>query len=136
MRRIIDDTHFEEVKKAITEVIFKIPADEVSKYDYGTYRSQEYLIKNYIFSRVPNIKFGRDMNTTGIGNNGCYEIIYMDFEHEEEHICGLIHLTNDMYGGTICWVSDYDNNRKCKSRRICGCNPKDEGSVKRLRYAV
>lgn len=134
MRRVIDDTHFEEIKRAITDIIFNIPADEVSEYDYGTYRSQEYLIKRYILSKMPNIKFGQSMNKTSIGNNSCYEIIYMG-DPNEEQICGIIHLTNDMYGGTICWVSDYDNNRKAMSRTILGCNPKCEYDMRVKRYS-
>lgn len=135
MRRVIDDTHYEEVKKAITDVLFKIPADKVSEYSYGTYRSEGYLIKKYIFSRVPNIKFGKDMNTTGIGNNSCYEIIYTDFDKEEEHICGLIHLTDNMFGSTICWVSDYDGERKGMTRKITGCDPKSEFDMRTKRYS-
>ena len=135
MRRVIDDAHYEEVKKAITDIIFKIPADKVSEYSYGIYRSEGYLIKKYILARVTNIKFGKDMNTTGIGNNGCYEIIYIG-NPDEEQICGLIHLTDDMYGNTICWVSDYDEKRKGKTRKIIGCDPKSEYDIRVRRYAI
>ena len=117
MRRVIDDRFYGDVAKDITEIIKKIPRNEVSRHSYGTMRSDRKLIMSYILSKIDNIKFGRDMNTTGIGNNGCYEIICTS-NPSEEQICGLIHLTNDMYGGTICWVSDYDNIRKMPSRTI------------------
>jgi len=134
MRRVIDDTHLERLADMLTEIIFAIPADKVSEYDYGTYRSQSHLIKDFILKHTNNIKFGQSMNKTGIGNNGCYELIYTG-DPLEEQIFGLIHLTNNMYGGTICWISDYDNNIEWKSRTIHGCNPKDERAVARLRYA-
>lgn len=135
MRRVIDDTQLERLAEVLTVLILGIPADKVSEYNYGTYRSKERLIIEYILNYTTNIKLGQSMNKTGIGNNACYELIYTG-DPNEEQVFGIIHLTNDMYGGTICWVSDYDNNRKWKARRICGCNPKDEWSVKRLRYAV
>ena len=119
MRRVIDDRYFDEISKAITDVINKIPAEKVSKYDYGMYRSDRHMIMQYILTNVPDIMFGKSMNTTGIGNNGCYEIICTK-DKTEEQICGLIHLTDDMYGGTICWVSDYDNFRKMSHRTIKG----------------
>ena len=31
---------------------------------------------------------------------------------KEEQICGIIHLTNNMFGYHICWVSDIDRDRK------------------------
>ena len=132
MRRVIDDTHYNEIAKEIYNVVKKIPVDEVSEYDWGMYRAQKRLIMEYILKNVDKIKFGKDMNTTGIGNNGCYEIIYI--EDNEEQICGLIYITNNMYGGQIVWVSDYDNYDRTPSRTIRGCNPNDEYDMKHKRF--
>lgn len=125
MRRVIDDAHYEEVKKMVMDVIFEIQyvADEVSKYEYGTYRAQRDLIMEYILKELNKvIKFGKDMNDTGIGNNACYELIYLG-DPKEEQICGIIHLTNDMFGNIICWVTDYDEERESKECTIRGCRP-------------
>jgi hypothetical protein len=123
MRRVIDDAHYEEVKKMVMDVIFKISAAKVSEYDYGIYRAQRDLIMKYILKKLSKvIKFGKDMNNTGIGNNACYELIYLG-DSKEEQICGIIHLTDDMYGDIICWVTDYDEKRKSKERTIYGCKP-------------
>lgn len=127
MRRVIDDAHYEEVKKMVMDVIFEIQyvADEVSKYEYGTYRAQRDLIMEYILKELNKvIKFGKDMNDTGIGNNACYELIYLG-DPKEEQICGVIHLTNDMFGDIICWVTDYDEERESKECTIRGCEPID-----------
>ena len=125
MRRVIDDAHYEEVKKMVIDTIFEIPADKVSEYDYGMYRAQRDLIMKYILKKLSNvIKFGKDMNDTGIGNNACYELIYLG-DSKEEQICGIIHLTNDMYGNIICWVTDFDEERESITRTIRGCEPID-----------
>ena len=121
MRRVIDDSKYNEVAKIIMEIVQGIPANRVSEYEYGMYRAQSYKIREYILERVNNIKFGKSMNTIGIGNNGCYEIIYTG-NPQEEQICGLIHLTNDMYGSQIVWCSEYDNGKATHGKReIRGC---------------
>ena len=120
MRRVIDDTHYDELAERIMGVVFSMPAAEVSKYDYGMYRAQLDLIMDYILKRVDNLKFGKSMNTTSIGNNACYEIIYTGDEKEEQ-ICGIFHSTNDMYGGQIIWCSMYDNREETHGcRKIKG----------------
>ena len=125
MRRVIDDAHYEEVKKMVMDVIFEIPEEKVSEYDYGTYRAQRDLIMEYILKELGEvIKFGKDMNDTGIGNNACYELIYLG-DPKEQQICGIIHLTSDLYGNIICWVTDYDEERESVERTICGCEPID-----------
>ena len=121
MRRVIDDNNYEVVAKSIMKIVMEIPANEVSEYSYGTYRANAVKIKEYILNRTKNIKFGKSMNTTGIGNNGCYEIIYTGNEQEEE-ICGLIHLTDDMFGSQIVWCSKYDDSTSTHGvRKIKGC---------------
>ena len=117
MRRVIDDKYYEQISKEIMDIINKIERPDVSRYSWGIDRSESGLIIKYILGRIKGVKFGRSMNTTGIGNNECYEIICAR-DKAEEQICGIIHLTNNMYGSTICWVSDYDNNRKTSSRNI------------------
>ena len=135
MRRVIDDSAYKNVANAIMEIVMNIPADEVSEYSYGSYRAESYKIKEYILKRITNIKFGKSMNTTGIGNNGCYEIIYTGNDNEEQ-ICGLIHLTNDMFGSQIVWCSEYDNGSPTHGKRqIRGCNGKNEYDVKHCRFA-
>ena len=123
MRRVIDDKHYETIAQQIADAFLRIDPASVSEYSYGTWRSRGSKIKSKVLEQVPNIKFGRDMNTTGIGNNECYEIIYTG-NKEEEEICGLIHLTDNMYGSTSCWVSDYDNKRSTHGYSIPGREPR------------
>lgn len=122
MRRVIDDTMYEEVSEEIMEYmrLLRCRSSEVSEYSYGTYRALGSLIKEWLLShcKLP-FKFGKNMNTTGIGNNACYEIIYVGNDAEEQ-ICGIIHLTDNMYGSIIAWCSDYDNGRKTFSVTIRG----------------
>lgn len=134
MRRVIDDACYEVKAKEIAKVISSIPADEVSKYDYGTYRAQRSMIIDRILKEVKDIKLGKDMNTTGIGNNWCRELIYIGNENEEQ-VFGVIHSTNDMFGGEIVWVSDYDGNRCKGKRKIHGCNPESKYAVQMFRWA-
>ena len=133
MRRVIDDTVYEVKAMEIAKIICGIPADEVSKYDYGKYRAQRSMIIDKILSEVKNIKLGKDMNTTSFGNNWCKELIYTGNENEEQ-IFGIIHSTDDMYGGQIVWVSDYDGNNRRGKRTIHGCDPNCEYEIKRFRW--
>ena len=119
MRRVIDDTCYESKAEEIAEVIRRISANEVSKYEGGMYRAQCDMIIEKILESVGDIKLGRDMNNTGIGNNWSRELIYTGNENEEQ-IFGIIHCTNDMYGGEIVWVSDYDKGRQRGKRTIRG----------------
>lgn len=134
MRRVIDDACYEVKAKEIAKVISSIPADEVSKYDYGTYRAQRSMIIDRILKEVKDIKLGKDMNTTGIGNNWCKELIYTGNEKEEQ-VFGVIHSTNNMFGSEIVWVSDYDGNCCKGKRKIHGCDPKSKYQVQMFRWA-
>jgi hypothetical protein len=134
MRRVIDDTCYEVKAKEIAKVISSIPADEVSKYDYGTYRAQRSMIIDRILKEIKNIKLGKDMNTTGIGNNWCRELIYTGNEKEEQ-VFGVIHSTNNMFGSEIVWVSDYDGNRCKGKRQIHGCDPNSKYQIQMFRWA-
>lgn len=120
MRRVYDDCMYSLKSEEINEIIWSIEPKEVSEYDYGMRRAQTNLIVKEILNNVSNIKLGKDVNTSGIGNNYCHELIYIG-NPEEEQIFGLIHCTNDMYGGVICWVSDVDESRNTPSRKIVGC---------------
>ena len=131
MRRVYDDKHYEEISEQISKVLFDIPGDEVSEYDYCIYRAQVRLVREYIAKRVP-VKFGRNEHAYGIGNNNSYEIIVTD--GDEEQICGLLHLTKDLYGGVIAWTTDIDEKRKGYRRRIYGCNPKCEYDMRVNRF--
>jgi hypothetical protein len=108
---------YNEVAAVVNGVIQTINPNQVSEYSWGTNRASESLIKSEILNKTCHIKFGRDVNNTGIGNNACYELIYTGNEVEEQ-IVGLFHCTDDMYGGMICWVSDIDDGRSTKSRTI------------------
>ena len=117
MRKVIDDAYYEEISHKINTVLHSIKREDVSKYDNGMMRSQSNLIMDKIIKQISEIKFGNNCNTTGIGNNKKYEIIYTG-DPKEEHICGIIHLTNNMFGYYICWVSDIDENRMSESIKI------------------
>ncbi len=120
MRRVYDDSHFEEIKAKVCDIIREIPADVVSKYDYGIYRAKVGLIREYIEARLP-IRFGRNDHLHGIGNNNAIEMIVCG--DNEEQICGLLHLTDDMFGTVICWVSDIDGERRSESLYVHGTDP-------------
>ena len=117
MRRVIDDTHYEEISHKINTVLHSIKRKDVLEYDNGMERSQSNIIMNKVLKEIPKIKFGNNCNTTGIGNNKEYEIIYTG-DPKEEQICGIIHLTNNMFGYHICWVSDIDRDRKTENIKI------------------
>ena len=131
MRRVFDDKHYAEISEQINKVLFGIPGDEVSEYGNGMYRAKVSLIRNYIAERVP-VKFGRNEHANGIGNNNSIEIIVMD--GDEEQICGLLHMTDDMFGNVIAWTSDIDGKRIGYRRKIYGCDPTSEYDVKLNRF--
>lgn len=115
MRRVYDDKHYEEISARINKIIYSIPTDEVSMYDYGMNRVKVSLVRQYIWERM-NIEFGKNEHAHGIGNNNALEIIVT--EDNEQQVCGLLHLTNDMFGGVYAWVSDIDGERKTPTRHI------------------
>lgn len=117
MRRVYDDDMYNEVAVVVNGVIQTINPNQVSEYSWGINRANDSLIRNEILNRTNYIKFGRNVNNTGIGNNACYELIYTGNDQEEQ-IVGLFHCTDDMCGGQCCWVSDIDGGRKTKSRTI------------------
>lgn len=117
MRRVYDDSMYNEVATVVNGVIQTINPNQVSEYSYGCDRASRSLIKSEILNKTNYIKFGRNVNDTGIGNNACYELIYTGNDQEEQ-IVGLFHCTDDMYGGQICWVSDIDDERSTKARTI------------------
>ena len=128
MRRVIDDEHYLEVSEQIARAINNINPGSVSDYSYSSWRANGNKILNAIKNSVKDIKWGKYMNTTGIGNNASYEIIYLG-NPKEEQICGIIHVTDDMYGSQICWVSDYDGKRSTKSRTIPGREPSTQPTL-------
>ena len=116
MRRVIDDTHYEEVATKINNLIGIIPVRNMTEYHYGSNRVQVHLIKQYLFKHMPEIKFGNVTHANGIGNNNSIECIWKS--DTEEQICALLHLTDDMFGGVYAWVSDIDNVRKTTTYHI------------------
>lgn len=122
MRRVIDDTMYETLAPAITNFVFRIAPEEVSEYSYGMYRASSHKIVKKILGEFKNVMLGKSLNTTGIGNNGQYELIYTGDETEEQ-IFGAIHLTDDMFGSVIVWVSDIDGRNSFQSRKIIGTEP-------------
>ena len=134
MRRVYDDTHYVRIAKELENAFCNLNAEEVSEYSYGTYRAMVSKVKEKLLQKVPNIKYGRVEHANGIGNNNAIEIVYVG-DPNEEQICGLLHLTDDMYGGVIFWVSDIDNNRGITSWTILGCDRKSEYDIKYKRHA-
>ena len=134
MRRVIDDSYYHVAEDKIMFIVRQIPAEQVSKYDWGTYRAQVHLVRKWVEDRLPEFKFGKCKHAHGIGNNNAFEIIYTGNPNEEQ-ICGLFHLTDNMYGGVICWVSDIDETQKTGSRTIRGCNRNDEYDMKYKRFS-
>jgi|GEM_PF-6022411 len=108
MRRVIDDTQFEAARDTFMSAFREIPAADVSKYGYGMYRAEVSEIRTALSKRVPNYMLGQ--KKPDIGNNNAIEIIYTGDEKEQQ-VCGLLHLTDDMFGGVICWVTDIDEQR-------------------------
>lgn len=123
MRRVIDDTMYEDLGYAITEFVATIPAESVSEYSWYDYRASSRKIIEKILRNFDKVKLGKSLNTTGIGNNEQYELIYTG-DPNEEQIFGAIHLTNDMFGGEIVWVSNIDNTDSFRSRKIIGREPR------------
>ena len=119
MRRVYDDENYEDLSEDIMRILDYLSANPsfVQEYDYSMMRSNRSKIKKYIEENVENVKIGRSVNTTGIGNNGAYEVICIGNE-EEEQIFGILHLTNNMFGRHICWMSDIDGGRKYDSIKI------------------
>ena len=117
MRRVYDDTQYDYVSNRIMHIISQINPREVSEYDYGMERVQSTLIQDKIERLCHTFKFHTAPCTYGIGNNEVREIIYAPLNCEEEQICGLLHMTDDMFGGQICWCSDIDGDR-------CTCSVK------------
>ena len=119
MRRVYDDENYIELSEDIMRILGYL-ADcpkVVQEYSYGMMRSSRAKIKQYVLANVDDIKFGRSVNTTGIGNNGAYEVIYTG-NKEEEQIFGVLHLTDNMFSKHICWMSDIDNGREYDAVKI------------------
>ena len=107
MRIVYDDCMMDIYKNKIENFLLDVASinpESVRKND----RVSEKLIREAIIRRFPELKFGRDVNNTGIGNNNCYELIFSD--ENEDIVFGLLHLTDDMFGGVICWLADYYDN--------------------------
>ena len=117
MRRVYDDEKYDDIATQIMRIVDSINPKDVSEYDYGMDRVQTYKVRKYIGDRLGCISFGKNTHAYGIGNNNAIEIVYKANENEEQ-ICGLLHLTDDMYGGCIVWVSDIDEVRSSHSRKI------------------
>lgn len=117
MRRVIDDTMYQEVASQIHKVIQRLNPAYLREYSYGMDRVQISKVYTAIIKDVQHIQLGKNSHAYGIGNNNSYEIIYTG-NPAEEQICGLLHLTDDMFGGVIAWVSDVDGLRKTEMRKL------------------
>ena len=116
MRRVYDDKHLDEAMEKVIplfEFVKKNPS-LFSEYDIGHRSMVVGKIRDYIFDNLDYNGFpcfaGKTEHAYGIGNNNAIEIIYAG--EEEQQICGLLHLTDDMFGGVSAWVSDIDKTRK------------------------
>ena len=112
MRRVYDDSQYVKTSEDIMKLIAGIMPEEVSEYCWGMDRVRPGLIRGYLEARFP-VKFGRNEDTSGIGNNNALQIIVKN--GAEEQICGLLHLTDDMFGGVYAWVSDIDGGRRTQT---------------------
>lgn len=112
MRRVYDDKHLDDAMEKVIP-LFEFVKNNPSLFS-NMKRMQVGKISRYIFDNLDYNGFpcfaGKNEHAYGIGNNNAIEIIYAG--EEEQQICGLLHLTNDMYGGVIAWVSDIDEQRK------------------------
>lgn len=115
MRRVYNDSQYDYISNRIMEIISQIDSRDVSEYDYGMERVRGSLIQEKIERLCNTFKFQKAPCTYGIGNNQVREIIYTPMDCEEEQICGLLHMTDDMFGREICWCSDIDGNRRTNS---------------------
>lgn len=132
MRRVYDNEHLDEVASEIYKILLNLPADEVSEYDYGMYRAKVGKIRQYIADRIP-VKYGQNDHLHGIGNNNAIELIVT--VDGEEQVCGHLHLTNDMFGSVIWWVSDIDGITKTETLTIHGTDPHNTYEMKLKRFA-
>ena len=117
MRRVIDDSMLKKISAHIDAIIWSLDPEDFTEYHWGIDRVQVGLIRDEIVRYTPHIKLGKNTHANGIGNNNAYEIIYTG-NPQEEQICGLLHLTDDMYGGVYVWVSDIDNTTKTETRHM------------------
>jgi len=117
MRRVIDDSKYPVIARQLCDIIRTLNPSELREYSYGIDRVKVSYVRDAILARSYGIKLGKVEHAHGIGNNNAYEIIYTGNPIEEQ-ICGYLHLTDDMYGGVICWVSDYDGSRTTESRKL------------------
>lgn len=131
MRRVIDDTMYEEVANDLENTFScRLRAPSVSEYSWGTYRASVRKVKDALLYLCDSeIKFGSVTHAHGIGNNNAIEIIYIG-NPKEEQICGLVHLIDDMFGGVIFYVTDIDGKRKTGSWIIRGVSEKDPYAAK------
>ena len=117
MRRVIDDAMYPAIAAKVSKAIQAIHPAACREYSMGMDRVRVSIVRDEIVRRVPQIRIGKNEHAYGIGNNNAYEIIYTG-NPTEEQICGLLHLTNDMFGGVYAWVSDVDGSRKTDTRHL------------------
>ena len=123
MRRVYDDTQFEETRNWIDAAFgtLQYHPEKVRKHSYGMNRTEPALVRDAVLRRLNGnknlYKFGNTTHAHGIGNNNATEIIYLG-NPAEEQICGLIHVNDDMYGRCFCYVTDIDGNRKSVVKKI------------------
>lgn len=118
MRRVIDDSMYTTAKNAIMNAVQTCELQKIQKYCHGMMRTNVGLIKTEVLNIInhdeTNYAFGKTSHKHGIGNNNAIEIIWLG-DPKEQQICGLFHVTDDMFGRCICWVSDFDEVRRTKS---------------------
>ena len=107
MRIVYDDCVMDIYKNKIENFLLDIASINPESVRRNN-RVSEKLIREVIVRRFSELKLGRNVNNTGIGNNNCYELVLPN--GNEDMIFGLLHLTDDMHGGVICWLADYYDN--------------------------
>ena len=116
MRKVYDDRMFRQAAAEIREILYEIHTENVRKYEYGMDRVQPSMIRDYVNRKLSRFTIGvKDINT-GIGNNHRYEIIFIGNEGERE-VCGILGLTDDMFGGVISYVENIIDEDDCRILR-------------------
>lgn len=111
MRRVYDDIMLTDIAPRMIQALIDCKnTRNLCKYDYGSMRAQTSKIKDLMVNSVEYVMIGANANHTSIGNNWCHELIYTG-NATEQQIFGLLHITNDMYGSCIVWISDIDGNK-------------------------
>ena len=114
MMRVYDSEPMKSYKEEIIAYI-----KDVMEINKETIRDKNKISNKKIIEslkrRFGNLKIGKNVNTAGIRNNACYALI----DREKcERIFGYLHLTDDMFGGILFFLSNIDDIRTTEIIKI------------------